>query len=87
MSPVLKNSDAGKDVKIMAFDDNRGDAFQASKQLYGDLEKSKAIDGIATHWYDDGYFNNLTAVHLFRPDKFILASEVGAKYRLKLMKK
>lgn len=61
----------------MAFDDNRGGAFQAAEELYGDKEKSNAIDGIATHWYDHGDFNNLTAAHFYRPDKFILASEVG----------
>lgn len=77
LAPTLKNSHVGRDIKIMAFDDNRGGAFQAAEELYGDKEKSNAIDGIATHWYDHGDFNNLTAAHFYRPDKFILASEVS----------
>ena len=76
MSPLLKKSDVGKHLKIMGWDDNRGGAFKAAKELYDDKEKARAIDGIATHWYDDGDFSNLTAAHFYRPDKFILATEV-----------
>ena len=64
----------------MGWDDNRGGAFKAAKELYDDKEKAHAIDGIATHWYDDGDFSNLTAAHFYRPEKFILATEVRKKH-------
>ncbi|KAI1726064.1 glycosyl hydrolase family 30 TIM-barrel domain-containing protein [Ditylenchus destructor] len=76
LSPALKSSDATKDIKIMGCDDNRGVALQAAKELYADEEKAKAIDGIATHWYDHADFaSTLGPTHDVRPDKFILASE------------
>ncbi|KAI1732559.1 glycosyl hydrolase family 30 TIM-barrel domain-containing protein [Ditylenchus destructor] len=76
LSPALKSLDATKDIKIMGCDDNRGVALQAAKELYADEEKAKAIDGIATHWYDHADFaSTLGPTHDVRPDKFILASE------------
>jgi len=75
LSPALKKSPITSDIKIMGCDDNRGVVLQAAKEIYSDPEKAKAIDGLATHWYDHADFENLTAAHNFRPDKFLLASE------------
>uniref|UniRef100_A0A915D8V7 Glucosylceramidase n=1 Tax=Ditylenchus dipsaci TaxID=166011 RepID=A0A915D8V7_9BILA len=75
LSPELKKSEVTSNIKIMGCDDNRGVVLQAAKEIYSDEEKAKAIDGMATHWYDHADFGNLTAAHNVRPDKFILASE------------
>ena len=67
----------------MAWDDYRGGIFNGAKEIYapgtnssGPATNTSAIDGLATHWYDHAPFDVLSQAHDFRPDKFILASEV-----------
>jgi hypothetical protein len=45
--------------------------------MYADQEKASAIDGLASHWYSHSAYDVLQKAHAVRPDKFILATEVG----------
>uniref|UniRef100_A0A183BU38 Glucosylceramidase n=1 Tax=Globodera pallida TaxID=36090 RepID=A0A183BU38_GLOPA len=80
LSPILKQSPASKNVKIMAHDDQRSNVFESAEKFYGTPEGVEAIDGIAVHWYAHSNFDKLEKTHNLRPDKFILASEACTGY-------
>uniref|UniRef100_A0A915EC01 Glucosylceramidase n=1 Tax=Ditylenchus dipsaci TaxID=166011 RepID=A0A915EC01_9BILA len=80
LSPALKGSPGGKEVKIMAHDDQRNGILVAAKDIYNDSAKAAAIDGLGVHWYSQSEFEALTQAHLLSPDKFILATEACTGY-------
>uniref|UniRef100_A0A914GV79 Glucosylceramidase n=1 Tax=Globodera rostochiensis TaxID=31243 RepID=A0A914GV79_GLORO len=75
LSPILKQSPASKNLKIMAHDDQRHDVFEAAQKFYETPEGVEVIDGIAVHWYIPSTFDQLAKTHNLRPDKFILSTE------------
>ncbi|KAI1716646.1 glycosyl hydrolase family 30 TIM-barrel domain-containing protein [Ditylenchus destructor] len=80
LSPVLKASEIGMNVKIMAHDDQRNGLLDAAKAIYSNEEKAKAIDGTGSHWYSHSDYSVLSDVHNIQPNKFILATEACTGY-------
>ena len=80
LGPRLKMD--GLDVKIFAFDHNKGttdgDYVSWAHTLYGDPATSALLYGSATHWYGSTvsvFESSLEAVHALDPSKVILATE------------
>jgi len=69
----------GQDVKILAYDQNRGEELiEWAKVIYKDEESSKYFDGFAIHWYAstfDWFPKSLNFTHDMAPDKFLIQSE------------
>ncbi|KAI1723625.1 glycosyl hydrolase family 30 TIM-barrel domain-containing protein [Ditylenchus destructor] len=82
LKPDMQQSTAAKDVKIISLDDNRDLVLQWAKDLYTNdtAKESDSIDGIGIHWYEPGFYEDLSKVHDIRPDKFILATEACAGF-------
>ncbi|KAI1716634.1 glycosyl hydrolase family 30 TIM-barrel domain-containing protein [Ditylenchus destructor] len=80
LSPALKASEVGKNIKLMAHDDQRDQLLKAAEDIYDDQEKSSAIDGLGVHWYSQSPFDVLSKVHDIKPDKFILSTEACTGY-------
>uniref|UniRef100_A0A915E4C5 Glucosylceramidase n=1 Tax=Ditylenchus dipsaci TaxID=166011 RepID=A0A915E4C5_9BILA len=64
LSPALKASQVGEQIKIMAHDDRRSRVLSAAKDIYNDSAKAAAIDGLGVHWYTQSGFEPLTQAHL-----------------------
>ncbi|PLX01002.1 MAG: glycosyl hydrolase family 30 [Marinilabiliales bacterium] len=77
LGPKL-NAD-GHDVKILAYDQNRGDELiEWAKVIYNDESFSKYFDGFAIHWYAstfDWFPKSLNFTHEMAPDKYLIQSE------------
>jgi glucosylceramidase len=69
----------GHDVKILAYDQNRGDELiEWAKVIYNDESFSKYFDGFAIHWYAstfDWFPKSLNFTHEMAPDKYLIQSE------------
>jgi glucosylceramidase len=67
------------DVKILAYDQNRGEELvEWAKVIYKDEESSKYFDGFAIHWYAstfDWFPKSLNFTHEMAPDKYLIQSE------------
>lgn len=77
LGPRLE-SDA-KDVKILGYDQNRGEELKEwARVMYRDEASSRYFDGIAVHWYAstfDWFAESLQFAHDAAPDKHLIQSE------------
>lgn len=69
----------GHDVKILAYDQNRGEELEEwANVIYEDEESSKYFDGMAIHWYAstfDWFPESLNFTHEMAPEKYLIQSE------------
>lgn len=69
----------GHDVKILGYDQNRGEEMKEwIRAMFEDEDASKYFDGTAVHWYAstfDWFPENLQFAHNAAPDKHIIQSE------------
>jgi len=69
----------GHDVKVLAYDQNRGEELiEWAKVIYKDEESSKYFDGFAIHWYAstfDWFPESLNFTHDMAPEKYLIQSE------------
>lgn len=69
----------GHKVKILAYDQNRGDELEEwAKVIYKDDASKKYFDGFAVHWYAstfDWFPKSLTFTHELAPNKFLIQTE------------
>ncbi|NTW45010.1 MAG: glycoside hydrolase family 30 protein [Anaerolineaceae bacterium] len=69
----------GHDVKILAYDQNRGEELiEWAKVIYKDEASSKYFDGFAIHWYAstfDWFPESLNFTHDMAPGKHLIQSE------------
>ena len=77
MGPKLDQD--GHDVKIFAYDQNRGEELKKwAKIIYKDDASSKYFDGMAVHWYAstiDWMPESLNFTHDLAPEKHLIQSE------------
>uniref|UniRef100_A0A8R1V4Z2 Glucosylceramidase n=1 Tax=Pristionchus pacificus TaxID=54126 RepID=A0A8R1V4Z2_PRIPA len=80
LGPVLAASEASKNVKIIALDDNRFWLPMWANEVYSDPIAASFISGVGVHWYFDALapVSTLRRTHEAHPDKFILATEACA---------
>jgi len=69
----------GHDVKILAYDQNRGEELiDWAKVIYKDEKSAKYFDGFAIHWYAstfDWFPSSLNFTHDMAPNKYLIQSE------------
>ncbi len=69
----------GHDVKVLAYDQNRGEALKEwAKVIYKDDSSSKYFDGFAIHWYAstfDWFPESLNFTHDMAPGKHLIQTE------------
>jgi glucosylceramidase len=69
----------GQDVKILAYDQNRGEELiEWAKVIYKDEASSNYFDGFAIHWYAstfDWFPESLNFTHNMAPGKYLINSE------------
>jgi glucosylceramidase len=69
----------GHDVKVLAYDQNRGEALKEwAKVIYKDDSSSKYFDGFAIHWYAstyDWFPESLNFTHEMAPGKHLIQTE------------
>ncbi|MCB2209109.1 MAG: glycosyl hydrolase family 30 [Bacteroidetes bacterium] len=69
----------GQDVKILAYDQNRGEELvDWAKVIYKNEASSRYFDGFAIHWYAstfDWFPESLNITHELAPDKYLIQSE------------
>ncbi|MFZ4522571.1 MAG: glycoside hydrolase family 30 protein [Bacteroidales bacterium] len=69
----------GHNVRILAYDQNRGEALEEwAKVIYKDHPSSKYFDGFAIHWYAstiDWFPGSLNFTHEMAPGKHLINSE------------
>jgi glucosylceramidase len=69
----------GHQVKILAYDQNRGEELENwAKVIYKDASSSKYFDGFAVHWYAstfDWFPKSLNFTHDLAPTKHLIQSE------------
>ena len=77
LGPKLKSD--GNNVKILGYDQNRGDELkQWVDVMYKDEASSKYYDGIAVHWYAstyDWFPESLQYAHKKAPSKYLIQTE------------
>lgn len=77
LGPVLEKNN--QKVKILAYDQNRGEELEEwAKLIYKDEASSKYFDGFAIHWYAstyDWFPHSLNVTHELAPDKYLIQSE------------
>jgi len=85
LGPALEAS--GLDLKLLVWDHNRDGLLERAQAFYSQPNVSRYVWGTAYHWYGDNrhdvwapptgmtLFDNLRAVHEYRPDKHIVMSE------------
>ncbi len=77
LGPKLETD--GHDVKVLAYDQNRGgELIEWASVIYKDDESSKYFDGFAIHWYAstfDWFPNSLNFTHDLAPEKHLIQSE------------
>ncbi|MBP7184129.1 MAG: glycoside hydrolase family 30 protein [Saprospiraceae bacterium] len=77
LSPQLKK-DGLKHIKILGFDQNRGELPEWVDEMYRNDAAAECFDGSAVHWYGstfDYFPTNLQYAHKKRPDKYIIQTE------------
>ena len=69
----------GQSVKVLAYDQNRGEALEEwAKVIYKDESSSKHFDGFAIHWYAstfDWFPQSLNYTHNLAPGKHLIQTE------------
>ena len=69
----------GHDIKVLAYDQNRGEELiEWAEVIYKDESSSKYFDGFAIHWYAstfDWFPESLNFTHELAPDKYLIQSE------------
>ncbi|EYC29492.1 hypothetical protein Y032_0006g3002 [Ancylostoma ceylanicum] len=82
LGPVLKSTNATKDIKLIVMDDQRDAASVWADTIFGDTEASRYSDGIGVQWYSDSAFSTATlgTIHKNYPKKFILGTEAGFSF-------
>ena len=69
----------GHPVKVLAYDQNRGDELERwAKVIYKDESSSKYFDGFAIHWYAstfDWFPQSLNFTHDMAPGKYLIQTE------------
>lgn len=77
LGPKLEKD--GHDVKVLAYDQNRGEELEEwTKIIYKDESSSEYFDGMAIHWYAstfDWFPKSLNYTHDIAPDKYLIQSE------------
>ena len=77
LGPKLEQE--GHDVKILGYDQNRGEELKHWAQImYKDEQSSKYFDGTAVHWYSstvDWLGESLQFAHELAPDKHLIHTE------------
>jgi glucosylceramidase len=77
LGPKLESD--GHDVKILGYDQNRGEELKEwARVMYKDEASSKYYDGMAIHWYAstyDWFPESLQFAHNAAPDKYLIQSE------------
>ncbi len=77
LGPKLKAD--GHHVKVLAYDQNRGDEMEKwAKVIYKDESSSKYFDGFAIHWYAstfDWFPKSLNLTHDLAPHKYLIQTE------------
>ena len=77
LGPQLEK--AGHDVKVLGYDQNRGEELKEwVDTMFQDELSRKYFDGTAVHWYAstfDWFPENLQAAHAAAPDKYLIQSE------------
>ncbi len=77
LGPKLERD--GHDVKILGYDQNRGEELKDWVDvMYQNKESSKYYDGTAVHWYASTYDffpESLQYAHMKAPDKYLIQSE------------
>ncbi|MBK7407170.1 MAG: glycoside hydrolase family 30 protein [Saprospirales bacterium] len=77
LGPKLESD--GHQVKILGYDQNRGEELiEWAKVMYRDEASAKYFDGIAVHWYAstyDWFPESLQFAHEAAPDKHLIQSE------------
>ena len=77
LGPKLEKD--GHDVKILGYDQNRGEELKDWVDvMYQNKESSKYYDGTAVHWYASTYDffpESLQYAHMKAPDKYLIQSE------------
>jgi glucosylceramidase len=77
LGPKLEND--GHDVKILGFDQNRGEELEKwASVMYKDEASSKYYDGMAIHWYASTYDyfpESLQFTHSKAPNKYLIQTE------------
>lgn len=64
-----------KKVKLLIWDHNKERIYSRAKEVFSNIETSKAVCGVAFHWYSGDHFKNLSLVRKFYPDKLLIATE------------
>uniref|UniRef100_A0A914V756 Glucosylceramidase n=1 Tax=Plectus sambesii TaxID=2011161 RepID=A0A914V756_9BILA len=77
LGPILRNSTIGRDITLIAIDDQRPAILSYAKAIYSDPVASSYTAGTGIHWYLDMFapVGVYTLTHKAWPDKFILATE------------
>jgi glucosylceramidase len=77
LGPKLKAD--GHDVKVLAYDQNRGEELvEWANVIYKDEASSEYFDGFAIHWYAstfDWFPGSLNFTHNKAPEKYLIQSE------------
>jgi len=77
LGPKLKAD--GHQVKVLAYDQNRGEELEKwAKVVYKDESSSKYFDGFAVHWYAstlDWFPKSLNFTHDLAPGKYLIQTE------------
>jgi len=77
LGPHLESD--GHDVKILGYDQNRGEELKEwAEAMYQDEASARYFDGMAVHWYAstyDWFPENLQYAHAAAPDKYLIQSE------------
>jgi len=77
LGPKLQKS-AHSNVKVLIYDQNRGDMMRWAETIIGDPETSSYVQGTAVHWYSSTYLvyeDELEKVHSKFPDFDIIHTE------------
>ena len=77
LGPKLKQDGFGN-VKLLGYDQNRGDMLNWANDMYKDERSSKYFAGIAVHWYEstyDCFADALQSLHRKAPSKLIVQTE------------
>ncbi|XP_015783277.1 putative glucosylceramidase 2 isoform X1 [Tetranychus urticae] len=77
LGPALKAAGYGPDkLKLMIHDHNTDEVYSFARNILSDAEAASYVSGVAYHWYDGHFYDELNKVHDNFPDYFILSTEV-----------
>jgi len=74
LGPTLIKNNRGE-VKLIAYDHNRGVVYHRASTIYKDPEASKYVWGTGFHWYTGDHFYNIKLLQEAYPDKKLLFTE------------